>query len=110
MSEEREVRTVFGEVAEQYDAIRPSYPAALFDTVMMVGDLRAGDTAVEIGAGTGKATMPFLERGIEVHCLEPSPGMAALLRSKGPTSRRPTSSRGREHRCGSRMPRKLGIG
>ncbi len=83
MSEEREVRTVFGEVAEQYDAIRPSYPAALFDTVMMVGDLRAGDTAVEIGAGTGKATMPFLERGIEVHCLEPSPGMAALLRSKG---------------------------
>ncbi len=83
MTDEREQRTVFGEVAEQYDAIRPSYPAALFDTVMMLGELRAGDTALEIGAGTGKATFSFVERGLQVHCLEPSPGMAALLRSKG---------------------------
>jgi hypothetical protein len=83
VSEEREQRTVFGEVAEEYDAIRPSYPNELFDAVMTLGDLHPGDPALEIGAGTGKATMPFLERGLHVHCLEPSAGMAAFLRTKG---------------------------
>ena len=82
MSEAREQRTVFGEVAAQYDAIRPSYPDELFDTVMRLGDLHAGDAALEIGAGTGKATLPFLARGLQVHCLEPSAGMAAFLRTK----------------------------
>jgi len=83
MTEEREQRTVFGEVAEEYDAIRPTYPDALFDAVMTLGELHAGDHALEIGAGTGKATIPFIERGLRVHCLEPSPGMAAFLRTKG---------------------------
>jgi SAM-dependent methyltransferase len=81
MSGEREQRLVFGEVAEQYDASRPSYPDALFDTVMSLADLRRGDAALEIGAGTGKATTSFLARGLRVHCLEPAAGMAAVLRS-----------------------------
>lgn len=80
---ERAQAFVFGEVAEQYDAFRPDYPEALFDAVMEYGELRAGDAALEIGAGTGKATLPFLARGLRVHALEPSPGMAALLRTKG---------------------------
>lgn len=80
---EREQRLVFGEVAEQYDAYRPSYPDELFDTIVEYGDLRAGDRALEIGAGTGKATAGFVARGLDVHALEPSPGMAAVLRSKG---------------------------
>ncbi len=80
---EREQRLVFGEIAEQYDAYRPSYPDALFDTIVDFGDVRAGDRALEIGAGTGKATAGFVARGLHVHALEPSPGMAALLRPKG---------------------------
>lgn len=79
----REQRLVFGEVAEQYDAYRPSYPDALFDAIMEYGGLRAGDRALEIGAGTGKATAGFLARGLDVHALEPSAGMAAVLRAKG---------------------------
>jgi SAM-dependent methyltransferase len=79
----REERLVFGEVAEEYDAIRPSYPDALFDEVMEFGALTAGGRALEIGAGTGKATMQFLRRGLRVHCLEPSEEMAAILRAKG---------------------------
>jgi SAM-dependent methyltransferase len=80
---EREERLVFGEVAEEYDAIRPSYPDVLFDEVMEFGALTAGDRALEIGAGTGKATMRFLARGLRVHCLEPSEAMGAILRGKG---------------------------
>lgn len=80
---EREQRLVFGEVAEQYDTYRPSYPDELFATIVEFGDLHAGDRALEIGAGTGKATAGFVARGLDVHALEPSPGMAAVLRTKG---------------------------
>jgi SAM-dependent methyltransferase len=78
-----EQRLVFGEIAAQYDAARPSYPDALFETIVDHGRLRGGDTALEIGAGTGKATRGFLTRGIDVCALEPSPGMAAVLRGNG---------------------------
>jgi SAM-dependent methyltransferase len=80
---EREQRLVFGEIAEQYDASRPSYPDALFESIIDFGELRSGDRALEIGAGTGKATRGFVERGLRVHALEPSPAMAAILRRKG---------------------------
>jgi SAM-dependent methyltransferase len=79
----REQRLVFGEIAEQYDEYRPSYPDALYETIIAFGDLHAGDRALEIGAGTGKATLGFVERGLDVHALEPSPGMAEVLRAKG---------------------------
>jgi SAM-dependent methyltransferase len=79
---EREQRLVFGEIAKQYDAARPSYPDEMFDIVMTYGALHAGDRALEIGAGTGKATEKFIARGLHVHALEPSAGMAAVLRTK----------------------------
>ncbi len=80
---DREQRLVFGEIAEQYDKYRPSYPDALFDAIVEFGALHPGDRALEIGAGTGKATAGFLARGLDVLALEPSAGMAAVLRAKG---------------------------
>jgi SAM-dependent methyltransferase len=79
----REQGLVFGEVADDYDALRPGYPDALFDHVMLFGALDAGDRALEVGAGTGKATRSFLERGLSIHALEPSPEMAAVLQQYG---------------------------
>jgi SAM-dependent methyltransferase len=79
----REQALVFGEIAEQYDACRPTYPDALFDAIVEYGALHAGDAALEIGAGTGKATTGFIERGLAVHAIEPSPEMAHVLGAKG---------------------------
>jgi SAM-dependent methyltransferase len=81
----REQALVFGEVADQYDAARPSYPDGLFDTVIEYGGLQADNAALEIGAGTGKATTGFVARGLAVHALEPSGEMARVLRAKGVT-------------------------
>jgi trans-aconitate methyltransferase len=81
--EGREQALVFGEVADDYDAFRPGYPAETFDAIIEFGGLHAGDRALEVGAGTGKATRPMLARGLEVHALEPSPGMADVLRRNG---------------------------
>ncbi|AUG75197.1 SAM-dependent methyltransferase [Kitasatospora sp. MMS16-BH015] len=70
---------VFGEAAEQYDAARPGYATELVDEVLAYARL-AGRPALEVGAGTGKATVPFAERGVPVLCVEPDDRMAAVLR------------------------------
>jgi SAM-dependent methyltransferase len=73
-------RLSFGGVAELYDRSRPSYPAALVDGVLEFAGAGEGDRALEVGAGTGKATVLFAERGLEVVAIEPSAEMAAVAR------------------------------
>jgi SAM-dependent methyltransferase len=73
-----ERRFAFGDVAELYDHARPSYPAELVDDVVSFSGVSAGDRALEVGAGTGKATALFAARGLEILALEPSPAMAAI--------------------------------
>jgi SAM-dependent methyltransferase len=88
---------VFGEVADEYDRIRPDYPAALIDDVLAYAGLSdsgsasglgdggsasgptGGVEALEIGAGTGKATVDMIARGVKVTALEPDARMAAIL-------------------------------
>jgi protein-L-isoaspartate O-methyltransferase len=76
----RERRLVFGEVADLYDRARPSYPPALIDELIEYAALAPPARILEIGAGTGKATKMFAERGLGVLALEPDPAMAALAR------------------------------
>jgi SAM-dependent methyltransferase len=78
MTEERVQARVFGEVADEYDRIRPSYPDDLIDDVLTYSALD-GAPALEVGAGTGKATEAFVQRGVTVTAIEPDPAMAALL-------------------------------
>jgi len=69
----------FGAAAEQYDAGRPGYADELVTDVLAYAGLGAA-AAVEFGAGTGKATVPFAARGIRLTCVEPDPRMAQVLR------------------------------
>ncbi|RLV04320.1 hypothetical protein CTZ27_10110 [Streptomyces griseocarneus] len=75
----REQRSqVFGEVAEQYDATRPGYPGRLVTDILGYAALD-GAPAVEVGAGTGKATLSFAAHGVPLTCVEPDPRMAEVL-------------------------------
>jgi SAM-dependent methyltransferase len=74
----REQRLVFGEVADLYDQHRPAYPDQLVEDVIALSGLDGLDVALEVGAGTGKATRMFAARGIRVLAVEPSADMAAL--------------------------------
>lgn len=69
----------FGAIAEAYESFRPGYPDELFDVIAAYagGPPR---TALEIGAGTGKATRLFAGHGVEVTATEPDPAMLAELR------------------------------
>ena len=75
----RQQRLVFGEVAELYDKARASYPDALIDDVIAFAGGPAL-RALEVGAGTGKATVGFAARGLDILALEPSEDMAAVAR------------------------------
>jgi SAM-dependent methyltransferase len=77
----RQQRLVFGEVAELYDRARAGYPEALIDDVIgFTGRDGSSLRALEVGAGTGKATEGFASRGPEILALEPSADMAAVAR------------------------------
>lgn len=77
MSEIDEARRLsFDASTALYDAVRPSYPDALADDLLAT----AGRRVLEIGAGTGKATVVFARRGASILALEPGPSLAAVLR------------------------------
>ena len=75
----------FGAVAEAYERFRPGYPVELLDLVMAYagGPIR---TALEIGAGTGKATRLFAQAGIAVTATDPDAAMLAELRKHLPAN------------------------
>jgi SAM-dependent methyltransferase len=69
---------VFGETAALYDRARPMYPVQLVDEVAAQAGVPASGPALEVGCGTGKATVMFAMRDVELLALEPSVEMAAL--------------------------------
>ena len=69
----------FGTVAEAYERFRPGYPVELLELVTAYAGAPIR-TALEIGAGTGKATRLFAQGGIAVTATEPDAAMLAELR------------------------------
>ena len=69
---------VFDSVAEEYDAVRPHYPGALFDDLETLTGRGAGSRVLEIGCGPGIATRDLLRRGWEVDAVEPGTAMARV--------------------------------
>ena len=79
----RERAQVFGAVAQLYDRARPTYPTELF--AHLAAQL-AGPRVLEVGAGTGKATLGLAALGLDLTCVEPDPQMAAVLADRVPAT------------------------
>ncbi len=69
---------LFGSVADRYERYRLGYPDELLAAVLRYAGRPMG-AALEVGAGTGKATRLFASPGVEVTALEPDAEMANLL-------------------------------
>jgi len=69
----------FGGAAQNYDTHRPRYPEQLIDDVLAPGVRRV----LEAGAGTGIASMQFIERGADLLAVEPDTRMASIAQAKG---------------------------
>ena len=70
MTESHLRRQSFDQVAQLYDRARPPYPEALFEDVVNYTALRKDARILEIGCGTGQATLPMARRGFAVDCIE----------------------------------------
>lgn len=65
-----------------YEAARPGYPEPLFEMLSTRCGLVSGSRVLEIGPGTGQATVSLLDRGAEVVAVEPGGALAARLRQR----------------------------
>jgi SAM-dependent methyltransferase len=74
------LRETFDEVPELYDRMRPGYPEALFDDLSDLARLGPGSRVLELGCGTGQATVPLARRGYEVVAIELGAGLADVAR------------------------------
>lgn len=80
---DRAVRTSsFDAVADLYDRARPAPPDELVAAMLELGALHPGDRVLEVGCGTGQATRPLAEAGLEVDALELGPALAELARER----------------------------
>ncbi|TCM43403.1 trans-aconitate 2-methyltransferase [Kribbella sp. VKM Ac-2568] len=80
----QELRKTFGEDAELYDRVRPTYPHKLYDDLDRLLGNPTRPRVLEIGPGTGQATAPMLKRGWSVKAVELSPDLARVARAKLP--------------------------
>lgn len=76
----RHRRATFDGVAALYDAVRPGYPAELYDDIRALSGVPDGGDILEIGCGTGQATLPLAQRGYRITCVELGAELAAIAR------------------------------
>ena len=76
-SERRCLGRTFDRAAKAYREARPGYPPALFALLVDRCRLGSRSAVLEIGAGTGQATLPMLDLGARVTAIEPG---AELMR------------------------------
>ncbi len=70
-----EPRFTFDRVASLYDAARAGYPDELFS--LIASFVAPGASVLEVGCGTGKATVGLVAHGLKIVALDPGPSMIA---------------------------------
>jgi len=77
-----DLRAGFDLAAEDYQRTRPVCPPQLFDDLICRAGLEAGNRVIEIGCGTGQATVPLAQRGLAVTAIELGAELAAVARRR----------------------------
>jgi len=76
------LRASFDGSPEFYERARPVAPPYVFDDLVTLARLEPGARLVEIGCGTGQATVPLAERGFEIVGIELGERLGELARRK----------------------------
>ncbi len=62
---------MFNQAAAYYDKYRPSYPQEIIDSLISVTGITKGSDLLEIGCGSGKATVQFIGNGFNILGIDP---------------------------------------
>jgi SAM-dependent methyltransferase len=76
------LRATFEQDSDLYDRARPNYPAQIFDDLGRLAEIPVHGRILEIGPGTGQATLPLAKRGYEIVGIELGQGLSTVLRCK----------------------------
>lgn len=77
-----DLRLKFNEVAAEYDEYRPTYVPELYADIMAYSNINQFSRVLEIGIGTGQATLPFLNTNCHLTAIELGDKLAAFTREK----------------------------
>jgi SAM-dependent methyltransferase len=73
----------FDEIAALYDAGRREVPAFILDDLFALSGIEPATARIlEIGCGTGQATLPLARRGCEIVCIELGANLARIARQR----------------------------
>jgi SAM-dependent methyltransferase len=75
-------RLTFNQAALDYEAVRPTYPDELIEDILKVSAMPENGRILEIGCGTGQASLPFARRGHPMTCLDIGPELLSLAAQK----------------------------
>src|SRR5579862_8835857 len=74
----------FGQAADAYQTFRPDYPEEIFRRILGWIPADKRNCAIDLGAGTGKASRELVKSFREVIAIEPDPLMVEKLREAAP--------------------------
>jgi ubiquinone/menaquinone biosynthesis C-methylase UbiE len=77
-----DLRLKFNEVASEYDRWRPTYVPELYTDISAYSGINQASHILEIGIGTGQATLPFLDMNCHLTAVELGDKLAAYTRAK----------------------------
>jgi ubiquinone/menaquinone biosynthesis C-methylase UbiE len=81
--QDREIlRATFNTQALLYKNSRPQYPEELFDALVQATQLSPSAPLLEIGPGTGQATLPLAKRGYRITAIELGDSLAEVAREE----------------------------
>jgi SAM-dependent methyltransferase len=75
-------RDSFDEVFREYDEVRPSYPDKLIKDIICISKISKDGKILEVGCGTGQATLLFAELGYSMTCLDIGKKLVKKAREK----------------------------
>jgi SAM-dependent methyltransferase len=81
MKQERKpLGSLFNEAPREYNEVRPDYPEELVEDVIRISRIPKGGRILEVGCGTGQATIPFAVRGYSMLCLDIGEDLVRIAR------------------------------
>src|SRR3989338_3709869 len=82
MTINQEEGRTFGRISSLYDRARTSYPIRLIDDIVNYSGIGQEGTILDVGCGTGQATLLFAQKGYRVIGLDISQEMINIAKEK----------------------------